>query len=105
MQASFDLAEHEHEVASVPTHGGKTAESKTNPKKRQRTATKERAPARPYRRLPQATLDARVVDMKGRASVMQSKLVLLENRLVQHEREQQHRTNTDSVPAAGAAVV
>ena len=96
MQASFDLAV--PEVASVSTDGcmdnNAAHASKTNSKKRQRTAPKERAPARPYRRLPKETLDARVVDMKGRASVMQSKLVLLENRLVQHEREQQHRTNT-----------
>lgn len=64
--------------------------TKGTPKKRQRVA-KQRAPARPYRRLPQETLDSRVKDMKGRASLLRSKLVLLDNRLLQHEREQEHR--------------
>lgn len=99
MEPSF-----ENESAALPPQEPTTTKGVS--KKRQRVA-KQRAPARPYRRLPQETLDSRVSDMKGRASLLRSKLVLLDNRLLQHEREQEHRAvaahggSNGSAPAVG----
>ena len=61
-------------------------------------APKPRRKARPYKRMPQETLSLRVRDMKKKLAVLQSKTVLIEDRLGMHEEEIQLRLDEETTP-------
>jgi len=52
---------------------------------------KPRAPARPYRKLPDDVLKVRVTDTKKRLQLLQSRAVLMEDRLATYEKEVETR--------------
>ena len=56
---------------------------------------KPRAPARPHKKLTEEVLKVRVADTKKRLSVLQSKAVLMEDRLGIYEKEVQLREGQD----------
>lgn len=58
------------------------------PAKKKKSATgKPRPPARPYKRVDDATLAARIAEMHKRSKTLRAKLVILEDRLGAHEHE------------------
>ena len=77
------------DVASSPAPRGRAPRGR-NP------APKPRRKARPYKRMPQETLSLRVRDMKKKLSVLQSKTVLIEDRLGMHEEEIQLRLEEET---------
>ena len=77
------------------------AETTKNPASKKR-ASKPRAKARPYRRVPDDVLHVRINDMKKRVSVLKSKTVLIEDRLSQHEEEVRIREGSEMKDQAEA---
>jgi len=61
------------------------------PAKKARRESKPRPPARPFKRLPEDVLLHRITDMEKKASVLRSKLVLLEDRHSEHQKERATR--------------
>jgi len=61
------------------------------PAKKARRESKPRPPARPFKRLPEEVLLHRITDMEKKAAVLRSKLVLLEDRHSEHQKERATR--------------
>ena len=61
------------------------------PPKKPRSESKPRPPARPFKRLDDTVLSQRLVEMEQRINVIQSKLVLMEDRHSEHEKEKKLR--------------
>ena len=83
--------------ASQPNNGG-VAPRGRGPKNDNPTP-KPRRKARPYKRMPQETLSLRVLDMKKKLSVLNSKTVLIEDRLGMHEEEMKLRLEEEEAPS------
>jgi len=66
------------------------------PAKKPRSESKPRPPARPFKRLDGALLNQRVVEMEQRINVLRSKLVLMEDRCAEHEKEKLLRSTMDA---------
>lgn len=77
------------------------------PAKRARTTSgKPRCPARPYRRVETAVMEARIADYKKKMDVLVSKTTLLRQRLDMHNLEMEMRaadTPADETAAANGA--
>lgn len=56
-------------------------------KKKKSASGKPRPPARPYKRVDDATLTARIAEMHKRSKTLRAKLVILEDRLGAHQHE------------------
>jgi len=67
------------------------ASGQAPPRKKKSPSGKTRPPARPHKRVDNATLVSRILEMQKRAKNMQAKLVILEDRLAAHEREAEMR--------------
>ena len=65
--------------------------AEAQPKKRKRTPGPPRGPSRPYKKHDQETLQNNVVKMRRQRDVMQSKLMLLTDRLEKYEAELEFR--------------
>ena len=63
------------------------------PKKRKRTPGPPRGPSRPYKKHDQETLQNNVAKMRRQRDVMQSKLLLLTDRLEKYEAELEFRAS------------
>lgn len=63
------------------------------PKKRKRTPGPPRGPSRPYKKHDQATIENNVTKMRRQKDVMQSKLLLLTDRLEKYEAELEFRAS------------
>lgn len=74
--------------ASAPKEQGKT-----------KRVPKQRAPARPYKKLFHSTLVDRISTMQKQLHVMACKTELLKHRLTNYERESQHRDEEAAGPA------
>ena len=61
------------------------------PPKKPRSESKPRPPARPFKRLDDTVLSQRLVEMEQRINVILSKLVLMEDRHSEHEKEKKLR--------------
>ena len=61
------------------------------PPKKPRSESKPRPPARPFKRLDNIVLSQRLVEMEQRINVIRSKLVLMEDRHSEHEKEKKLR--------------
>jgi len=61
------------------------------PAKKARRESKPRPPARPFKRLPEDVLLGRIADMEKKSAVLRSKLVLLEDRHSEHQKERTTR--------------
>ena len=67
------------------------------PVKKPRSESKPRPAARPFKRLDNALLNQRVLEMNQRINVLKSKLVLMEDRRSEHEKEQALRLTLTAV--------
>ena len=56
-------------------------------KKKKSSSGKARPPARPYKRVEDVTLTARIAEMHKRSKTLRAKLVILEDRLGAHQEE------------------
>lgn len=100
LEPFFSIACISTQKVSKSLMSGDTETTKTPaPKKR---ASKPRAKARPYRRVPDDVLHVRINDMKKRVSVLKSKTVLIEDRLSQHEEEVHIREGSEMKDEAEA---
>jgi predicted Zn-dependent peptidase len=70
-----------------------TDAAETQPKKRKRTPGPPRGPSRPYKKHDQATIENNVAKMRRQKDVMQSKLLLLTDRLEKYEAELEFRAS------------
>ena len=68
-----------------------TAPVADKPVKKARSESKPRPPARPFKRLDDVVLVQRLVEMEQRINVLRSKLVLMEDRCAEHEKEKKLR--------------
>jgi len=68
-----------------------TAPAVDKPAKKPRSESKPRPPARPFKRLDDVVLVQRLVEMEQRINVLRSKLVLMEDRCAEHEKEKKLR--------------
>ena len=74
-----------------------TANVSEKPVKKPRSESKPRPAARPFKRLDNALLNQRVLEMNQRINVLKSKLVLMEDRRSEHEKEQALRLSLTDV--------
>ena len=74
-----------------------TANVSEKPVKKPRSESKPRLAARPFKRLDNALLNQRVLEMNQRINVLKSKLVLMEDRRSEHEKEQALRLTLTAV--------
>lgn len=80
-------------MSSIPTPTTEDTTEEPPKKKRRDAPSKPRQPARPYKRLDGAILEARLKELNKKLAVMRSKVVLLEDRLEGHESENVLRTS------------
>jgi hypothetical protein len=64
-------------------------------KKKKSASGKARPPARPYKRVEDSTLSARIAEMHKRSKTLRAKLVILEDRLGAHQQEATLRTKEE----------
>ena len=74
-----------------------TANVSEKPVKKPRSESKPRPAARPFKRLDNALLNQHVLEMNQRINVLKSKLVLMEDRRSEHEKEQALRLTLTAV--------
>lgn len=86
----FRIKEPEGNDARARTTMPKNAES-TDAAPKPLRVVKPRAPARPHRKLPEDVLKVRVAETKKRLQVLQSRAVLMADRLATYEKEVEYR--------------